>query len=58
MNLFIYVEGQEEEMFVNRILRGHLAQFGVLVQKPVLAATSFRPGGDNDPDIMVGGVTN
>ncbi|MDB6038821.1 MAG: hypothetical protein JWM99_2662, partial [Verrucomicrobiales bacterium] len=34
MNLFIYVEGQEEEMFVNRLLRGHLRQFGIVVQKP------------------------
>jgi len=58
MNLFIYVEGQEEEMFVNRMLRGHLRQFDVMVQKPILAATSFRIGGDNDPDITVGGVTN
>ncbi len=58
MRLFIYVEGQEEEMFVNRMLRGHLGQFGVVVQKPILAATSFRIGGENDPDITVGGVTN
>lgn len=41
MNLFIYVEGQEEEMFVNRVLRGHLSSFCVVVQKPVLAATSM-----------------
>jgi hypothetical protein len=26
MNLFIYVEGQEEELFVNRVLRGHLTE--------------------------------
>jgi len=58
MNLFIYVEGQEEELFVNRVLRGHLSQFGVVVQKPILAATSLRIGGDTDPDITVGGVTN
>ena len=58
MNLFIYVEGQEEEMFVNRVLRGHLRPFGVIVQKPVLAATSFRIGDDNEADVSVGGVTN
>jgi hypothetical protein len=58
MNLFIYVEGQEEEMFVNRVLRGHLFPFGVIVQKPVLAATSFRIGEDSLADITVGGVTN
>lgn len=58
MNLFIYVEGQEEEMFVNRVLRGHLHPFGVAVQKPILAATSFRIGGGNEADITVGGVTN
>ena len=58
MNLCIYVEGQEEEMFVNRVLRGHLHPFGVVVQKPILAATSFRIGGDDLPDVTVGGVTN
>ena len=58
MNLFIYVEGQEEELFVNRVLRGHLRQFGVVVQKPILAATSFRIGDDDETDVTVGGVTN
>jgi len=57
MNLFIYVEGQEEELFVNRVLREHLRRFGVNVQKPILAATSFRLGGD-EADVTVGGVTN
>ena len=58
MNLFIYVEGQEEEMFVNRVLRGHLRPFGVIVQKPILAATSFRIGDDDLANVTVGGVTN
>jgi len=58
MNLFIYVEGQEEERFVNRVLRGRLNSFGVVVQKTVLAATSFRIGGDDSLEITVGGVTN
>ncbi len=57
MNLFIYVEGQEEELFVNRVLRQHLSHFGVIVQKPILAATSFRVG-DDEADVTVGGVTN
>jgi hypothetical protein len=58
MKLFIYVEGQEEELFVNRVLRGHLRPFGVIVQKPVLAATSFRISGENEAEVSVGGVTN
>lgn len=58
MNLFIYVEGQEEEMFVNRVLRPHLQSFGVRVQKPILAATSFRIGSDEPAFVSVGGVTN
>lgn len=58
MNLFIYVEGQEEELFVNRVLRDHLRRFGVVVQKPILAATSFRIGDDNEANVNVGGVTN
>ncbi len=57
MRLFIYVEGQEEELFVNRVLRNYLRAFGVIVQRPILAATSFRIGGD-DAEITVGGVTN
>ena len=58
MNLFIYVEGQEEEMFVNRVLRNHLSQFGVVLQKPILAATSFRVEDAGSADVTVGGVTN
>lgn len=58
MNLFIYVEGQEEELFVNRVLRGHLHHFGIVVKKPLLAATSFRIGDDETADVTVGGVTN
>lgn len=58
MKLFIYVEGQEAELFVNRVLRGHLRPFGVIVQKPILAATSFRISGENEADVSVGGVTN
>jgi hypothetical protein len=57
MKLFIYVEGQEEEMFVNRVLRSYLHPFGVIVQKPILAATSFRIGGEGT-EVTIGGVTN
>jgi hypothetical protein len=58
MNLFIYVEGQEEELFVNRVLSSHLRSFGVNVKKPILAATSFRIGDDSESEVTVGGVTN
>ena len=58
MNLFFYVEGQEEELFVNRVLRPYLQSFGVQVKKPILTATSFRIGDENEPEVTVGGVTN
>jgi hypothetical protein len=58
MKLFIYVEGQEEEMFVNRLLRGYLNPYGIIVQRPVLAATSFRLSDGDEIEITVGGVTN
>lgn len=41
--LLLYVEGQTEELFVNRILRHHLAAFGVQVERPVIAITRARP---------------
>jgi hypothetical protein len=40
------------------VLRGHLSSFGVVVRKPVLAATSFRIGEDDDIGVTVGGVTS
>ena len=43
---------------MNRVLRDHLRRFGVMVQKPILAATSFRIGDDDDAEVTVGGVTN
>lgn len=43
--LRVYVEGATEEFFVNRILRNHLAQSGVIVERPILAATSMLPTG-------------
>lgn len=42
--LLLYVEGQTEELFVNRILRNHLATFGVQVLRPVIAIS--RPGSE------------
>lgn len=43
--LVIYCEGQTEEMFVERLLRNHLLQHGIIVERPILAATSFDPYG-------------
>jgi len=43
--LLIYCEGQTEEMFVERLLRNHLVQFGIRVERPILAATSLDPRG-------------
>jgi hypothetical protein len=43
--LVVYAEGQTEELFVNRILRNHLALFGVNVERPILAATSREASG-------------
>ncbi len=50
--LLLYVEGQTEELFVNRILRNHLLPFGVNVERPILAIT--RPG----PEERRGGFVN
>lgn len=43
--LLVYCEGQTEEMVVNRLLRPHLANYGVTVERPILAATSTEPDG-------------
>ncbi len=43
--LFIYCEGQTEEMFVERLLRNRLILHGVKVERPELAATSLDPQG-------------
>jgi Domain of unknown function (DUF4276) len=50
--LFIYVEGMTEEIFVERILRHHLARRGVKVERPLAAKKDF------DPDGPRGGFTN
>lgn len=43
--LVIYCEGQTEEMVVERVLRPHLSLYGIKVERPILAATSFDPSG-------------
>jgi hypothetical protein len=43
--LLVYVEGQTEEFFVNRVLKNHLLTHGVQVARPILAATSREPSG-------------
>jgi len=43
--LFIYCEGQTEEMIVERLIRNHLAPHGVKVERPELCATSLDPHG-------------
>ncbi|MFA7343596.1 MAG: DUF4276 family protein [Terrimicrobiaceae bacterium] len=50
--LFIYVEGLTEEIFVERILRSHLGNHGVKVERPLQAKKDF------DPDGPRGGFTN
>jgi Domain of unknown function (DUF4276) len=43
--LFIYCEGQTEEIIVERLIRHHLGHHGVKVERPELAATSLDPAG-------------
>ena len=43
--LLVYCEGQTEDMFVERLLRHHLALHGVKVERPIQARTSFDPEG-------------
>ena len=43
--LIVYVEGETEHYFVNRILRNHLAAHGVTVGRTIIAATSLSPHG-------------
>jgi hypothetical protein len=50
--LFIYVEGMTEEIFVERVLQHHFSQFGVKVERPLVAKKDF------DPDGPRGGFTN
>jgi hypothetical protein len=43
--LLVLVEGQSEEIFVNRTLAPHLAPYGVAVAKPILIWTRRLAGG-------------
>jgi hypothetical protein len=51
VRLYFYVEGQTEQGYVTQVLRPHLANFGVFVMGPVLAASGrshrvvYRGGG-------------
>ena len=44
IRLYFYVEGQTEQEYVARVLRPHLADFGVQVMGAVLAASGRRHG--------------
>jgi Domain of unknown function (DUF4276) len=44
VRLYFYVEGQTEQEYVKRVLRPHLAGFGVQVMGSVLAATGRKHG--------------
>jgi hypothetical protein len=44
VRLYFYVEGQTEQEYVARMLRDHLANFGVWVMGPVLAASGRKHG--------------
>jgi hypothetical protein len=44
VRLYFYVEGPTEQGYVSRVLRPHLAKFGVWVMGPVLAASGRKHG--------------
>lgn len=44
MRLLFYVEGQTEKLYVDRVLKRHLAGFNVMVQGAILASTGKRHG--------------
>jgi len=44
IRLFFYVEGQTEQEYVNRVLKGHLARFGVMVEGAIRVSTGRRHG--------------
>jgi hypothetical protein len=44
VRLYFYVEGQTEQEYAARVLRPHLARFGVLVMGAVLAASGRKHG--------------
>ena len=44
VRLYLYVEGQTEQVYAARVLRPHLAGFGVQVMGAVLAASGRKHG--------------
>lgn len=44
IRLYFYVEGQTEQAYVSRVLKTHLARFGVMVQGAILVSTGRRRG--------------
>src|SRR5437764_7165954 len=44
IRLYFYVEGQTEQEYASRVLRPHLARFGVQVMGAVLAASGRKHG--------------
>ena len=44
IRLFFYVEGQTEQAYVDRVLRNHLARFGVMVEGAILVSTGKKHG--------------
>ncbi len=42
--LYVFAEGQSEQTFADTVLKPHLAQFGVYMNKPVLIAHARRKG--------------
>ncbi|HEV7223167.1 MAG TPA: DUF4276 family protein [Pirellulales bacterium] len=44
IRLYFYVEGQTEQAYVDRVLKEHLARFGVMVEGAILVSTGKRRG--------------
>jgi hypothetical protein len=44
IRLFFYVEGQTEQAYVGRVLKGHLARFGVMVEGAIRVSTGKKHG--------------
>lgn len=44
VRLFFYVEGQTEQAYVDRVLKGDLSQFGVMVEGAIRVSTGKRHG--------------
>jgi hypothetical protein len=44
IRLFFYVEGQTEQAYVDRVLKRHLARFGVMVEGAIRVSTGKKHG--------------